>query len=175
MVLQSCIPSFVLRNTLQNLSGTDPATLLKVIPCEVGRKPSGNSVRKETIKLYSVNDNVLRHITVREAFAMLAEGTVDPVKNIKREIVAVQMKTLERNQGSSACTITRSETENNAFVHEGVKLSAKDSIGALERAIAKIKAWPDVHDERATVISAGKALGVFCPYPKYQERVVTFA
>lgn len=75
---------------------------------------------------------------------------------------------------NSACTIKRHEVEINAFVHEGVRLTAKDSIASIESALAKVRLWPESHDTKAVMISAGKALGViFCP--SMEERVVTFA
>lgn len=126
------------------------------------------------VPLYSVNDYVLRSITIRDAFALLDEGKVGPVKNTRREIVGVQLKQLERNERPSSCSLTRSDAEKNSVVRVGAKIAASDSIAALERAVAKVEAWPSVHDTKAVVISAGRALGVIL-CSSVEERVVTFA
>ena len=45
----------------------------------------------------------------------------------------------------------------------------------IDRAMSKVEAWPDTHDNKNTVIAAGVAYGVFCPWPPQPERVITFA
>ena len=129
-------------------------------------------MRKDTVKVHSCADgHVLRHVTEREARIMCGEDSLgneleglEPIarrlsrkKQRLTDIVLLVPAKAERN---SPCTITRSETENNAFVHEGVVLGSQDSIRALDSATDKIAAWPEVHDQRNVVIAAGKAHGV---------------
>lgn len=143
-------------------------------------------MRKETIRLYSVNDCVLRHVTIRDAFALLNEGKAVPVKNTRREIVAVQLKQLERNERTSPCTLTCSDAQSNAigavtpklrrFARDDNRRVMRDKIGNyIDRAMSKVEAWGPTHDDKAAVISAGVCYGVTCPWPKYQEQTVTFA
>ena len=139
-------------------------------------------MRTENIKLYSINGSVLRHVSLREAFAMLANEQWAPVKNTRREIVAVQMKHLERNEKPSACTLTRSDMVNNAegaaHPHERRRSRHKaiDQIGNyIDRAMTKVEEWGPTHDEKAAIVSAGVIYGVFCSWPPQEERVVTFA
>jgi hypothetical protein len=129
-------------------------------------------MRTETVRVHSCADgHVLRHVTEREARVMCAEDSfgdrleeIEPIarrlSRKKQRLQDIVLLIPARAERTSPCTITRSETENNAFVHEGVRLGPLDSIRALDSATAKVEAWPEIHDDRNIVISAGKAFGV---------------
>lgn len=74
-----------------------------------------------------------------------------------------------------ARTITVTEVENNALDYQGAMLSPTDSIHAIQRAVAKVRVWPEIHDHKSPTVSAGVAIGVFCQYPPAEERYITFA
>lgn len=129
-------------------------------------------MRRDTVKVHSCADgHVLRHVTEREARLMCGEDSfgdrleeMEPcARRLSRkkqrlsDIVLLQPAKAER---TSPCTITRSEVENNAFGQAYQALGPTDSIRAIERAIGKIEAWPEIHDDRNVVISAGVAHGV---------------
>lgn len=97
------------------------------------------------------------------------------LNRLKEPLRQIKMMAPMRTAKTSPCTITCSEVEKNAVVHEGAVIHAKDSIRALDAASAKVKVWPEVHDHKSPTISAGVAIGVFCIYPPAVERVVTFA
>lgn len=134
-----------------------------------------NDLQDTTLPLYC-NGKHAGTIPLREAVLSAKHGDIELVwkgRGRKARITAAHL-VVDKGMHPSPCTITRAEVENNAFVHTGARLSEKDSMGALDRAVAKVEAWPSVHDDRAPVISAGKAYGVIlCHIPA--ERVVTFA
>lgn len=59
---------------------------------------------------------------------------------------------------NSSCTMTMRDVVNNAMGKAFSALGSTDSIRALERAQAKVDAWPDVHDTKAVCISAGQVI-----------------
>lgn len=61
-------------------------------------------------------------------------------------------------QRISACTMTMRDVVNNAFGQAFKALGPTDSIRALQTAIAKVEAWPDIHDTKAVCISAGRVI-----------------
>jgi hypothetical protein len=132
-------------------------------------------MRKETIQLESMNGTFLRFITVRDAFEFINEGKAKPLKDRYHHICGVRLTSLLRSERPSPCTLTKSDAENNAMVHNGARIEENQSIRSLDRAANKVAAWPSVHDSKATVVSAGTVYGVFCPFPPMEERVVTFA
>lgn len=138
------------------------------------------------IPLTSANGYILRSIPLREAFQLASDEKARWVTNTRYQVVGIRLKELERNERTSPCTITCSEAQTNAigavtprlrrFARNENRQIMREKIGNyIDRAMSKVEAWPETHDTKATVISAGKALGVFCPYPPMEERVVTFA
>lgn len=94
----------------------------------------------------------------------------------KERLTDIKLLHSERAKDSSPCTITLSDMQHNALGKAFKWLGSTDSIRALERATAKIDSWPTEHDDQAVVISAGKAFGVFCPWPPIQDlQLTTFA
>lgn len=138
-----------------------------------------------------VDNRVLRYVPMGEAREMIAQKAdgsdmmgsddkpIEPVarrlSRLKAPLTDIKLLAPLRRERQSPCTITGSETENFAFIHDGVRLSAKDSIRTLDAALSKVEAWPGVHDSKSPVVSAGTVYGVFCPYPPLEPRVVTFA
>ncbi|HLK53982.1 MAG TPA: hypothetical protein VKU42_11040 [Candidatus Angelobacter sp.] len=137
-----------------------------------------------------VTNAVLRYVSEREARIMCAEHAdgsemlgedAKPLEaiavrlsRIKAPLTDIRLLAPERQERRSTCTITRSETENNAFVHPGVILSAQDSIRTLDAAVNKVEVWPHIFDERNVVIAAGRAHGVV-HVPRLEDRYVNFA
>jgi len=123
-----------------------------------------------------VDKHVLRFVAEGEARDMIAENADGSERcgedgkpleacavrltRLKAPLTDIRLLAPERQERRTTATITRSETENNAFVHEGVRLGPLDSIRALDSATSKVELWPEIHDDRNVVISAGKAHGV---------------
>jgi hypothetical protein len=138
-----------------------------------------------------VDGHVLRFVSESEARAMIAENADGsemlgedgkPVEAIAKRIslkkhdLEIKLLAPLRRERTSPCTLTCSDADKNSIVHIGARISAKDSIRALEAAAAKVNAWPSIHDSRAPVVSAGTVYGVFCPFPPMDStRIVTFA
>jgi hypothetical protein len=139
-----------------------------------------------------VDGHILRYVSESEARLMIAqnadgsdkygedgkpmEAVAYRLSRLKAALTDIKMAMPLHRDRQSPCTITWGETVNSAFVHPGVRLSAKDAIRPLDAAVNKVQAWPSTHDDKAPVISAGKPYGVFCPYPPIdQTRIVTFA
>lgn len=139
-----------------------------------------------------VTKAVLRYVSESEARIMIAENADGSEKlgedmrpleacalrltRLKAPLTDIRLLAPERQPRRTTATITRGETENNAFVHEGVRLGPLDSIRALDAATAKVELWPKIHDKRNTVISAGVAYGVYCPWPPVEtEPYLNFA
>jgi hypothetical protein len=153
-------------------------------------------MRKETVRLWSVNGNLLRHITLTQALEMLGETlSGDSIENVypsavrisrkKAKLADIRLMALERNEKPSACTLKMSDMVNNGIGaanpqlrkmgREGGRVSTLKIGNYIDRAMSKVEAWPEAHDTRNTVISAGTAFGVFCPWPVVAERVLTFS
>lgn len=137
------------------------------------------------IPLTSANGYVLRSIPLREAFQLANDEKARWTTNTRYQVVGIRLTELERNERSSPCTITCSESHTNAVGAATSRLRRyarneqgqimREKIGNyIDRAMSKVEAWPATHDTKAPVISAGKALGVFCPYPPMEERHVTY-
>jgi hypothetical protein len=94
----------------------------------------------------------------------------------KERLTDIKLMHPERAKDSSPCTLTLSDMQHNALGKAFNYLGPTDSIRAIERASAKVDAWPAEHDDRAAVISGGKAYGVFCPWPPNKDlQLVNFA
>src|SRR5579871_1263578 len=137
-------------------------------------KPRRNRVRVRVRS--SVTGEVLRFVSEGEARLMCAEnadgsdmldyrGTrIEPVamrlSRLKAPLTDIRLLDLNRGKRQSPCTLTESDVKNNAFGKAFSALGNTDSIRALDRAVNKVDAWPDEHDRKAVVISAGKVHGV---------------
>jgi len=82
------------------------------------------------------------------------------VSRKKQRLTDVQLLTPARAERNSACTLTLSDTQNNAFGQHFKALGPTDSIRAIDRAMDKIAMWPYVHDDRNLIISAGVVHGL---------------
>ena len=137
-----------------------------------------------------VDSHILRFCSEREARILCGETNdghsligddgkvVQPVairlSRLKAPLTDIKLLAPQRRDRQSPSSIIVSESENNAFVHEGVRLSPNDAIRPLDRAVEKIDAWPTVYDEKAPVICAGKAYGASA-YPEVPNYIVSFA
>lgn len=144
-------------------------------------------MRSQTVRVRSsVDSHILRHVTERDARLMCAEDSHgDPLEDIeptarrltrkKERLTDIKLLHPERAKDSSPCTITLSDMQHNAFGKSFNWLGSTDSIRAIERATAKIDAWPDEHDQNAVIISAGEVHGaiLYCPWPRNQN--ISFA
>jgi hypothetical protein len=133
-----------------------------------------------------VDSHVLRCVSEREARIMCAENSdgsqmigsdrkplepvADRLSRLKAPLMDIRLRAPERGEKPSPCTITLLDVVNNAFGQAYSQLGPTDSIRALQRSEDKISAWPEIHDERNVVISAGTAHGVkeYCPWPPNQ-------
>lgn len=144
-----------------------------------------------------VDSRVLFHVSEREARLLCAEDSqgnpldgmeraADRLSRKKAPLTDIQLKSLARDEKPSACTLTKSDMLSNATgaVNPEFRKRARFSDGSvndlkvgnsIDRAMSKVEAWPETHDNRNTVISAGVAYGVFCQWPQQPERIVTFA
>jgi hypothetical protein len=132
-------------------------------------------MRKATVRVRSIFGHVLRHVSHSEALRMIGQDShgnelenLEPVARRltrkKAPLTDIRLLAPERLKNSDPCSITPREMELNAYYSEPKQvynhLAAGESIRELERAIAKIDFWPDVHDDRNVIISAGHAHGV---------------
>lgn len=92
----------------------------------------------------------------------------------KAPLTDIKLLSQERGKRNSACTLTRSDVENNGLGKAFSALGVTDSIRAIERAENKVTAWPETHDTRAVVISAGKVHGAIL-VESIPDRVINFA
>lgn len=118
-------------------------------------------MRFQSIKVYDINGSVCKHVTPRQAWEMINAEEVIPLKRRGAKpgtFEAVQLKYARKHNRNSACTLTLRDVENNAFALAFSQLGPTDSIRALERAMDKVNAWPDVHDTKAVCISAGRVI-----------------
>jgi hypothetical protein len=88
------------------------------------------------------------------------EAVARRLSRLKASFTDIQLMASAKSERASGCSLSQIDVQNNAFAQAFSALGETDSISALERATAKVGAWPDVHDDRAVVISAGKAYGV---------------
>jgi hypothetical protein len=137
-----------------------------------------------------VTNEILRYVSEYEARIMTAqnadgseklgddlrplEAVARRLSRLKAPLTDIRLLAPERQERRTTATITRGETENNAFVHEGVRLTAQDSIRSLDASVNKVEAWPHVFDQKNVVIAAGKAHGVI-HVPVIEERYLNFA
>lgn len=136
------------------------------------------------VKLYSFNGALIRHVTLKQALEMIAEdlggNEVEGLERVARRLTRkkaalteIKMLAPVQMKDGDPCTLTRSDMEGNAIARADHELRGTGKYA--DRAASKVEAWPDTHDDRAPVISAGFAFGVFCPWPASAERVLTFA
>lgn len=129
-------------------------------------------MRTDSVRVHScVDGHVLRHVSEREARLMCGEDSFGDrleecdavarrLSRKKQKLTDIQLLTPARAERNSACTLTLSDTQNNAFGQHFKALGSTDSIRAIDRAIDKIAMWPYVHDDRTVIISAGVVHGV---------------
>lgn len=144
-----------------------------------------------------VDGRILFRVPEREARLLCAEDSqgnplegmervADRLTRKKAALTDIQLKSLARDEKPSPCTLTKSDMLNNAAGSDNPDLRKRarftdGSVNGLkvgnyiDRAMSKVEQWPDTHDLRNTVISAGVAYGVFCPWPVEAERVINFA
>lgn len=77
----------------------------------------------------------------------------------KHKLTDIKLLSPQRLERNSACTLTMSDVQNNAFGQHFKALGPTDSIRALDRAIDKVAVWPQIYDERNVIICAGKVYG----------------
>lgn len=143
-------------------------------------------MRSERVRVRSAVDHrVLRHVTEKEARLMCAEDSfgnsiegIEPIafrhSRKKQRLNDIVLLRPQKNERNSPCTLTMSVMVNNAFAKSGLGLSADDSIRVLDRAVDTVDAWPDEHDKRNVVISAGQVHGAIV-VSKIPDRILSFA
>jgi hypothetical protein len=138
--------------------------------------PAGVNRNRVRVRVRSfVTDRALRWVSERQAREMCDEDSNGERLDLrepeairlsckKAPLTDIRLLAPERGERSSPCTLTVRDVQNNAFVQAFAKqahlpLSAKDSMRSLDRAEAKVEAWPEVHDDRAVIVCAGKTHG----------------
>ena len=138
--------------------------------------PAGVHLNRLRVRVRSfVTNHVLRRVSEREAREMcdedsrgdrlhLREPEAYRLSHKKAPLTDICLLAPAKSERPSPCTLTRSDVENNAFVQAfanraHLPLSAKDSTRALDEAENKVKAWPEVHDNKAVIICAGTVHG----------------
>ena len=126
-----------------------------------------NEKKDKLLPLYSFNGEHLGTISLVQAYAAAEnnEATLSwKGRGRKARVTAVHLQQPRKQCYRSATTLTAWDVENNAFVQAfankaHLPLSAKDSMRALDEAENKVKAWPEVHDDRAVIVCAGTVHG----------------
>lgn len=79
----------------------------------------------------------------------------------KQPLTDIKLVSALRSERPTEATLTFRDVDNNAMA-KGFKVlgGPEISIRALDRAEDKVEAWPEVHDDKAVVICAGKVHGV---------------
>jgi hypothetical protein len=125
------------------------------------------------VPLYNCNNEFMLMIPLAEAQELAVKEDCElKTKGLGRKL-RVTAAQLRRRQPSipSPCTLTKSDMLNNAIgvVTPKERKFGRDADGSrmqmlvgncIDRAMTKVEAWPLVHDDRNTVICAGKAFGV---------------
>ena len=81
------------------------------------------------------------------------------LSRLKAPLTDIRLLALGRPPRQGSATLTFRDAENNAFARVFSALGDTDSIQALERSTSKVEAWPEIHDDRAVVVCAGKVYG----------------
>lgn len=107
-----------------------------------------------------VDGRYLRSVPIREAREMLDSGDAESMARHRDRITAIRLRSRQRTDHKMRSgAITSAEAENNALAHNGAQLAPDERIGTYQRSIDKISAWPEIHDDRATVVCAGRVYG----------------
>lgn len=138
-----------------------------------------------------VDGRILFHVAEREARLLCAEDSAgNPLEDVessadrlsrkKAPLTDIQLKSLARDERPSPCTLTKSDMLHNGMgaVSADERKRARYSDGSvdpfrvgnyIDRAMSKVEAWPETHDMRNTIVSAGVIYGMFCLWPQPQE------
>jgi hypothetical protein len=127
------------------------------------------------VRVHSACDSrVLTHISEREARLMCGEDTygnslegVEPtarrLSRKKEPLRDIRLMHPVKEERNSPCTLTKSDMLLNADGAVNPEIRRKGQQGriggAVDQAMTKVEMWPEVHDDRAPVISAGKVFG----------------
>jgi hypothetical protein len=120
-----------------------------------------------------VDGHILRVCSESEARQMCGENSdgskmlgqdgkaVEPIAyrmtRLKAPLTDIKLLARERQPRNVKATLTFADVQNNAFAKAFKELGGPEiSIRALESAENKVAAWPEIHDDRAVVICAGK-------------------
>ena len=118
-----------------------------------------------------LDGRVLRRVNERQAREMCDEdATGDRIYAREPEayrlsrkngpLTDIRLLAPECGNHSTSAALTVADSENNAFAKAFNTLGGKEiSIRALDRSVSKVEAWPDIHDDRAVVVCAGRVYG----------------
>lgn len=134
--------------------------------------------------LFRVSEREARLLCAEDSLGNPADGiepAADRLSRKKAPLTDIQLKTLARDEKPSACTLTMSNMLNNGIgaVSPELRKRGKFSDGSvnelkignyIDRDMSKVEEWPVSHDKRNTVISAGIAYGVYCPWPPVETK-----
>jgi hypothetical protein len=139
---------------------------------------------------------VLRWVTEREARVLCAEnqdgspmyepdGTLMDSKakrlsRLKAPLTDIKLRQPDRGDKPTACTLKLSDMLNNAVGAANPELRKPGTYASgkvnplkignyIDRAMAKVEAWPEAHDTKSPVIAAGVAYGSMCLWPQFHE------
>lgn len=114
----------------------------------------------KVVPFYDWNGKYLGTVRLQKAIEAAEAGdmTLRMKGRGRKSRITAAHQVYKRNARPSACTMTMRDVENNAFGQAFSALGPTDSIRALDRAIDKVQAWPEVHDTKAVCISAGRVI-----------------
>lgn len=102
------------------------------------------AVHRNRVQVHSfVDGHFLHDVPGHEAHEMIETGAAEPIAWRKGRLSKVRL--LRHRPYRPSTTITADESEKNAMFENGLRLSPRESIASFERAVQKIKVWPEVH------------------------------
>lgn len=119
------------------------------------------------IRLYSENGSyAVKHLDHLEANRLIGSGVAAWFGKQLRLVTAPQQAAKYRSNGQpSPTTLSKADLELNAEISPRARrfgincYGARDEMivgNAVDRAKSKVECWPEVHDTKAVVISAGR-------------------
>jgi hypothetical protein len=129
------------------------------------------------VRSYVDSSRILHYVTESEARLMCGENAdgsemigqdgqpIEPIARRlslkKHQLTDIRMLAPVKGDGVVKTALSFADVVNNAFAKAFKVLGGPEiSIRSLQRAEGKVDAWPEIYDEKAVVICAGKVHGV---------------
>jgi hypothetical protein len=129
-----------------------------VSPKKKGESELGS--HRSRVRLHSFDGRYLCSVPIENAYEMLSKGSAEIAGAHRGLLTSIKLLPPEPKYPSPRSgAITSTEAQNNALAHVGAKLSADEKIGTYQRVLDKISTWPEIYDDRALVVCAGRVRG----------------